>query len=190
MKKGILMVLVLMVLVVNIGCTSGSELKEKQDVDILKANVPYSIRANMSIVLKKQYVEDILGKADITKKIETKTYEIRKKDDSSLIIVTYDNESGRLIDVWRLEKLYEIKDFEEIVVGKSTLDDVEKIDPFTSFFEKSKENGISEHRLINDEVVVISYIRANDSWQVDDVAVEKDPVGFSTIISPDYFNID
>lgn len=183
MRKHILMILVIIFLLGSYGCVDDSE-----NSGNLKSNLPYVIRGNMSISIKKDYVAEKLGKADFTRKLETKTYEIRKKDDGSLIIVTYDN--GRLIDVWRLKELYERADFDGILVGESNLEDVLKIDPYTSFFEKSNEEGISEHRLINDEAVFISYIRENESWLVDDIIYKKDPVGISKIISPDYFDID
>lgn len=65
-----------------------------------------------------------------------------------------------------------------------------KIDPYTCFFKKSNEDGFSEHRLINDEAAVISYIRKNESWLVDDIIYKNDPVGISKIISSDYFDLD
>lgn len=188
MKRKILMLLLLLSLMIIMGCSGAEKGIRKEESDLLKSNIPYSIRENMSIVLKNKYVEDVLGKANITRRVEDKTYEIRIRDDGSLIIVTYDN--GRLIDFWRLKELYERADFDGILVGESNLEDVLRIDPYTSFFEKSNEDGFSEHRLINDEAVVISYIRENESWLVDDITYKEDPVGISKIISPDYFDID
>lgn len=185
MKKNILMVLVVLVLVGSLGCADGSNTKVREKADNLNPNFPYSIRENMSVVLKKEYVEERLGKADITRKLEKKTYEIRNKDDGSLIVVTYDNESGRLLDVWRLKELYERQDFEVIINGESTSKDVVLVDPYTIVFEKSGKEGISEHRLINDEVAIIRYKQENGSWRVYDISFEKDPLGFSTLISTD-----
>lgn len=188
MKKKILMLLLLLSFLIIMGCSRDEKGFGKEGSDLLKSNIPYSIRENMSLVLKDKYVEDVLGKAKITRRVENKTYEIRTRDDGSLIIVTYDN--GRLIDVWRLKELYEREDFEGILVGDSSLEDVLKIDPYTSFFKKSNEDGFSEHRLINDEAVDISYIRKNESWIVDDIIYKNDPVGISKIISTDYFDLD
>lgn len=189
MKKNILMVL-LLALMMNMGCNRDDKGIRKEEPALLKSNIPYSVRENMSIVLKNEYVEDVLGKAKITRKVENKTYEIRKMNDGSLIIVTYDNDNGRLIDVWRFKELYERNDFKALLVGDSNYEDVLKIDPYTFFFKKSNEIAYSEHRLINDEALVINYIRDNGLWVVEDIAYKKDPVGFSKIINPGYFDLD
>lgn len=190
MRKYILMIIGLLVLLGSYGCADGGKTNESKNASNLKRNIPYSIRENMSISIKQGYVAEKLGKADITRKLETKTYEIRKKDDGSIVFVFYDNETKSLIDVWRLKELYKRQDFEEIVGGESSSKDVVLVDPYTTVFEKSKKEGISEHRLINDEVAVIRYKQEHGSWRVYDISFEKDHLGFSTLISTDYNNLD
>ncbi|MDD2371506.1 MAG: hypothetical protein PHQ32_05840 [Firmicutes bacterium] len=200
MKRYILLVMVVLVMVgltASFGCVDvlNSKVSDKVDdkmiesVNLFNPNMPYSLRGSMSLVIKKNYVEESLGKADITRRLDTKTYEIRKGDDGSFVVVVYDNETGRLIDVWRLDKLYERNDFDRLVNGVSSLEDVVLIDPYTKVFEKSNSEGVSEHRLINDEIVIIDYKLVDDYWQVEKVGFEKDPLGFSSLISQDYSEI-
>ena len=188
--KYVLMIIGLFLLVGSFGCADGGKIKVSENTSNLKPNIPYSIRSNMSIAIKKSYIAEKLGKADITRKLETKTYEIRKKNDGSMVIFIYDNENKNLIDVWRLKELFERNDFKNIVAGESTYDDVVQVDPYTIVFENSNKEGISEHRMMDDEVAVISYKREQGTWRVYDISFEKDPLGFSTLISPDYKKLD
>lgn len=183
MNKSILLVIVLFFLLGNIGCANVRNPKNNENT--INSNIPYSIRMNMSIAIKKNYVEEKLGKADIIRIKDNKTYEIRKKNDGSLVFITYDNENGILLDVWRLKKIYVRSDFGKILEGEVTLDDVVLIDPYTKVVEYSEDKGISEHRLINNEIVVIKYMMVQGKWIVENISFEKDQLKFSELIGSD-----
>lgn len=133
---------------------------------MLKTNIPYSIRETMSLAIKKNIIEKQYGKADLTGTSETKNYEIRTKHDKSKIIVIYDNVTRNVTDIWQLKKLLTREDFKVIEEGKSLVKDILDIDPYTNIFEKNMNNALSEHKLVNNETLVIDYAKKKDSWVV------------------------
>lgn len=108
-------------------------------------------------------------------------------DDGSKLFVIYNKETNRVVDIWRLKKLLSRESFKEITDGKSNSSDIISIDPYTTIVENSKNTGISEHKLKNNGVLIINYIKINDVWIIDKTDyLNNDPSGFTkTIIEED-----
>ncbi|MDP4095072.1 MAG: hypothetical protein Q8920_17170 [Bacillota bacterium] len=47
------------------------------------------------------------------------------------------------------------------------------------------EEGISEHKLINNEVAVIKYLKKDDKWVVHDINFDKDQLNFAALLMPE-----
>lgn len=170
MKKNFLLICVLFCMILTtLSCSENSNKKNENGVEkinMLKTNIPYSIRETMSLAIKKNIIEKQYGKADLTGTSETKNYEIRTKHDKSKIIVIYDNVTRNVTDIWQLKKLLTREDFKVIEEGKSLVKDILDIDPYTNIFEKNTNNALSEHKLVNNETLVIDYAKKKDSWVV------------------------
>lgn len=170
MKKNFLLICVLFCMILTtLSCSENSNKKNENGVEkinMLKTNIPYSIRETMSLAIKKNIIEKQYGKADLTGTSETKNYEIRTKHDKSKIIVIYDNVTRNVTDIWQLKKLLTREDFKVIEEGKSLVKDILDIDPYTNIFEKNMNNALSEHKLVNNETLVIDYAKKKDSWVV------------------------
>jgi hypothetical protein len=156
------------------------------EIDMLKTNIPYSIRQNMSVGLRPKSIEKKYGKADITRKLEKILYEIRNMDDESKLFVIYNIDTNAVIDIWQLKKLLEYEEFQSIIAEKSDLNDIIKIDPYTTIIEKSENDAISEHRLKDGRSLLIDYSMENGEWMVDKVnMIDPDPSGFINTILPE-----
>lgn len=187
MKKKFLLICVLFCMILTtISCSENSNKKNENGVErinMLKTNLPYSIRETMSIAIKKNIIEKQYGKANLTGTSETKNYEIRNRYDKSKLIVIYDNATKNVTDIWQLTKLLTREDFKVIEEGKSLVKDVFDIDTYTNIFEKDMNNAISEHKLVNNEALVIDYVKKNDSWVVNKLTyINPDPSNLINII--------
>ncbi len=189
MIKNVLIIVVLFVFISFSGCGNdkNGNAHEEDKSNMIKVNLPYSVRVGTSIAIRSAAVEKEYGKADILRDLNTTKYEIRNMDDESKLFVIYDKETNRVIDIWRLKELLSRDKFNKITDGKSSLNDIINIDPYTTIVEKSEDNGISEHKLKNNEVLVIEYIKKKDVWIVDKTNfLNNDPSGFAkTIIQED-----
>ena len=144
------------------------------------------MRLQLSTAIRSSSIENKYSKADIIRNLKTKSYEIRERKDGSKVFVIYDNATNRVIDLWQLAKLFNREDFKTIIEGTSTLKDILQIDPYTTIIEKSTSSGVSEHRLKNNEVLVINYIKKNEAWTVDKTNfVNNDPSEFTKTIIPE-----
>ena len=156
----------------------------EEKIDILKVNLPYFIRQNLSVGLSPIGVENKYGKADITRTLENRMYEIRNMDDNSKLFVIYNRETNAVIDMWQLKKLLSRDDFQSIVVGKSTFNDILKLDPYSTILEKSETGAMSEHRLKDNQSVLIEYSKENDEWIVEEFNFsDSDPSVFPSILT-------
>lgn len=154
--------------------------------EMQSANLPYSIRENISLVIRSDNIKEIYGEPDIIRELPGKSYEIRKMADESLLFVFYDKETNSVYDIWRLKNLLSHQTFAEIHTGQATSEDILKIDPYTKVFELSKETGLSEHRLKENEIIIINYKKSKGDWVVEDVNyIKPDPSGFTTTINAD-----
>lgn len=152
----------------------------------LKIDLPYSIRKYMSLVIRNKDIEKQYGKPDLIHKMETKTYEIRNISDGSKLFTIYDNISGALIDMWQLKKLFSYENFKNIYEKESSSEDILKIDQYTTIIECTNDTAISEHRLVNNEVINIDYVKKNGLWIVDKIKhVKSDPSNFTNILTPE-----
>ena len=190
MKRNISLILLLsFLLIIFSGCGNdkNKNVYKGDKLNMIKVNIPYSMRVNTSIAIRSATIDKEYGKADILRDLDTKKYEIRNMDDGSKLFVIYDKETNRVIDIWRLKKLLSRESFKEITDGKSNLNDIINIDPYTTIIEKSKDNGISEHKLKNNEILIINYIKKKDVWIVDKTNfLNNDPSEFTkTIIQED-----
>jgi outer membrane lipoprotein-sorting protein len=187
MKKLILIVAkTVCLLLILIGCAelNGENMNEDKKIDMLKVNIPYDVRRNMSIAIKSEYIERQYGKPELKRKIETKTYEIRNISDGSKLVVIYDNITDSVIDMWQLKKFLPPKSFKNIYKGESSYADILKIDSYTTILETTKNTAISEHRLNNNEVINIDYRNKNGVWIVENIRyVTPNPSNFVNILT-------
>lgn len=150
-------------------------------------NTPFSVRSAMSLAIRKSDIASLYGKPDITRMQMDYSYEIRILSDGSRFFVFYNN-SGIVTDSWRFDKLFDRNAFKNIVVQKSVVEDVKKIDPYFQIFEYSenKDSAISEHRLLDGSLLVIIYKKIANNWIVDTITyMEQDPSGFVSKILPE-----
>lgn len=169
------------------GCSSDSAGKVK-DIDPASEvkNIPYSIRLQTSFVINKDYIQSHYGEPKVVRDAGEYSYEIRDMADGSKLFVIYNKKTGIIHDIWRLKTLLTRRDFENLVVKKSTFEDVLKIDPYAQDFGASTGEAISEHRLINNEVAIIRYNKKNNKSIISSIKfVSPDPSGFYSILFPD-----
>ena len=148
-------------------------------------NLPYDIRQSLSFVNKKDSIKHLYGNPDLVRSSDEYSYEIRNMDDGSKLFVFYDG-NGIVRNIWRLKKLFSREEFHQIKIGKSTGDDVEYIDPYCVIADVSEKDAMSEHKLQNNQIVKIKYLKDNDKWIVNDIEyIEKDPSEFELMLLPE-----
>ncbi|EPR08094.1 hypothetical protein [Ruminiclostridium papyrosolvens] len=148
-------------------------------------NLPYEIRRSLSFVNKKDSIQHLYGSPDIVRSADDYSYEIRNMDDESKLFVFYDKD-GIVRNIWRLKKLFNREEFNKINIGKSNGDDVKNIDPYCVIANGAKKDAISEHKLQNNQIVKIKYIKDNDKWIVNGIEyIEKDPSEFASMLLPE-----
>ncbi|NLV22812.1 MAG: hypothetical protein GXY49_12670 [Syntrophomonadaceae bacterium] len=188
MKNNICKILIFLFISLNLsGCAWIEEDKTNKvgKSEMQSINLPYSIRENISFAINSDMIERMYGKPQVIRKLQERTYEIRDMDDGSKLFVIYENKSSHVTDIWRLKTLLSHQSLKNIDVGKTTLNDIKNVDPYTAIFETSKNHGISEHRLKDNEALIINYKRSGSTWVVVDYRyIKPDPSGFSTIIIP------
>lgn len=170
------------------GCSTSNAAVKVKDIDPASEvkNIPYSIRQQTSFVISKDYIQSHYGNPKVVRDAGEYSYEIRDMIDGSKLFVIYNKKTGTIHDIWRLKTLLTRSDFEDIQPGKSTFEDVQKIDPYSQDFGASTGEAISEHRLINNEVAIIHYTKKNNKSVVNSIKyVSPDPSGFYSILFPD-----
>lgn len=188
MKNKILLIcLIFCIILITLSCSKDSNIKSEngvKQINMLKTNIPYSIKENISLAIKKNTLEKQYGKAHLVGRSETKNYEVRTMSDESKLIVMYDNVTNAVLDIWQIKKLFTHNDFKTIEEGKSLSTEILKIDPYTNLIEKDLNTAISEHKLVNKEALVIAYVKKNDSWVVKQLTyVNPDPSDFINSIN-------
>ncbi|WP_019914243.1 hypothetical protein [Paenibacillus sp. HW567] len=148
-------------------------------------NLPYSVRIAMSIAISSTDNEKQLGKPAIVRSGKPYTYEIRNLPDQSRLITVYD-QSLRLLDQWRLDKLLNKEVFDGLTPGLSTSADVEQLDRFIYLVEYPKGKALSEHRLVQGTVTV-NYENKDNTWVVKDIEYGSpdSPANLSRILEPE-----
>lgn len=190
MKKVILTTAIsLCLLSTFIGCVdSKSDVSNQNEkVESLKVNLPYSIRNSMSMVLTSEDIEKQYGTANLKRESDTKNYEIRDINDGSKLITIYDKSNNSVQDMWQLKTLLSSDNFNDISKEKSTADDIIKIDPYTNIIETGDNTAISEHRLANNTVINIDYIKKDGSWIVNNIT--PDTSNFTNILNDEDLNL-
>ncbi len=139
-----------------------------------ETNIPYSIRSQLSTVLTMDYAEQIYGKPDIIINSSGK-YTVKYMDDSSNLVISY-NYNDIVRDIWRYKKEMYLKDFNNIIVNKSKLEDVKRIDPYCSMVSVSTNKYLTEHRLADGDVIYIYYIKKDNSRIVSEIKYLKSDV--------------
>ena len=189
-KVCISMILCIVVCLCGCGRVSPSQgEKVIQDNTSVTTNIPFSVRQSISVAIKKDTINAKYGKP---KKIQDlkdgNSYEIRNMEDGSSLYVIYS--SDRVYDIWRLKKFFSKEDFTKIKIGESSCDDIKEIDPYYSLWIESEEKAISEHRMRNNEIAIIQYVKKDSKWIVNDINYGTDPSNFSTtILDEDLSNI-
>jgi len=188
MKKRLLIIVMAIVSFICIYAFVKKDINNRgeEKIDMLKVNLPYFIRQNFSVGLWPIGVENKYGKADITRILENRMYEIRNMDDDSKLFVIYNRETNTVIDMWQLKKLLSRDDFQNIVAGESTSNDILKLDPYSTILEKSETGAMSEHRLKDNQSVLIEYSKENDEWIVEELKFsDSDSTVFPRILTPE-----
>ena len=191
MKKLIsIVVMSICLLSILTGCVGNKIQKENSSeskkIESLEINMPYSLRMHMSMVIRSQDIEEQYGKAELTRQLESKSYEIRNINDGSKLIIIYDKTSGAVTDMWQLKKLLSSENFKDIYEGKSSSEDILNIDPYTSISETSENTAISEHRLIYNEAINIEYTKKDGLWIVENIKkLTPDPSNITNILIPE-----
>lgn len=193
MRKNVSIIFILScLLIIFSGCGNdkNKNIYEGDKSSMIKVNIPHSVRVDTSIAIRSAAIEKEYGKADILRDLDTRKYEIRNMDDGSRLFVIYNKETNRVVDIWRLKKLLSRESFKEITDGKSNSSDIISIDPYTTIVENSKNTGISEHKLKNNGVLIINYIKINNVWIVDKTDyLNNDPSGFTKTITEEDLNL-
>ena len=155
-------------------------------LNILKPNIPIDIRKLISLSLKKESIDETYGPPLVTRNLTNITYEIRKLRDSSKLIVSYDNDTKNVLDIWQLNKFLTKCDFNNIFPSQSSSKDIFKIDPYTTIIETSDGNAISEHKLRNSEILDITYSKKNNHWIVESMNFSSSEIlDISNLIIPE-----
>lgn len=172
----------IIIIKINLGKENTKQVLEAIDV-IAAKNLPYRIRMLTSYVMKENEIQSLYGKPNLTRKVGKYIYEIRNINDGSKLYVIYDLRTGIVLDIWRLKKLFKRVDFSNIKVNSSTFEEVNNIDEYSMYFGDSVGEGISEHRLINNEVLIIHYIKKNNIATVKELEfITPDPSNFMKIL--------
>lgn len=191
MNKRILCgILLIFVVIIIICCLTFSRNNSINEVKVLNSNIinatnmPFKVRRLFSYVIKGDEINSLYGNPKLTRKVSDYFYEIRYIDDESKLYVIYYSDTGAVYDIWRVKKLFNRDDFKSIKLNNSTFDDVNKIDPYSLYFGDAEGEGISEHRLINDEVLIIHYTKYNNIATVKDLEfITPDPSNFADILT-------
>ena len=116
---------VLKLLVLIFACTLLASCSSKINTErefYKDTNIPYSFRSQLSTVLNMDYAEQIYGKPDIIINSSGK-YTVKYMDDGSNLVISY-NYNDIVRDIWSYKKDMYFKDFNNIIVKKSKLEDV------------------------------------------------------------------
>ncbi|MDP4094035.1 MAG: hypothetical protein Q8920_11815 [Bacillota bacterium] len=189
MRKGKIIIFILVSLFAFSGCGSNKAddrttmaLNSGQlEANLDSPNIPFEMRKSISLVLRDGYIKKKYGNPDITRTCKDYSYEIRNMEDGSKLFVFYSDKKN-VRNIWRLKKLMKRKDFDQIKPGVSSSVDIIKIDPYTVI---TGDEGISEHKLINNEVAVIKYLKKDNKWIVNDINYENDQSDFSAMLLPE-----
>jgi hypothetical protein len=93
---------------------------------VTKENVPFALTSAATFVAKRDTIQEIYGKADISRDGENYSYEIRNIKDGSKLFVVYSPKTDNVNYTWHLKKLLNKDKVKKIIAGKSTFDDVKK----------------------------------------------------------------
>lgn len=165
--------------------TSNRYEKGSEEKKTDKVNIPYELRHSLSFAIKNNSIRDLYGSPDMVRSAKDYSYEIRNMDDGSKLFVFY-SDNGIVQNIWRLKRLLSSQEFNHINVGKSTGEDIQKIDPYCVIVEVSEKSAISEHKLQNNQIVKIDYVKKNKKWIVNVIDfIEKDPSNFVAMLLPE-----
>ena len=97
------------------------------------------------------------------------------------------NDELQFKDGMLLHKLTEKKNYDNIKVGMSTAEDINKIDFGTVIIDNVNESGlkaVSYHRFIDGTMLVIRYTKMSEKWIVEDMVFKDDPTKFINYLLP------
>lgn len=150
-------------------------------------NYPYT-KQYLNYAEYKQEVEERLGKPYLSRKVGKYVYEIRRIDDgSNLYVIYHSNEGqpydGQARDIWRIRRLFKKEDFQNLKPGLCTYDDVIVIDEYCYYWGDEKGEGITEHRLVDNESLIIHYVEKNNVRIIKELEfLSPDPSNFFNIL--------
>lgn len=156
-------------------------------------NAPY-LKQYLNFVEHKQDVEVRFGRPYLSRESGKYVYEIRRIDDGSKLYVIYYPNDGQYHDgearyIWRIKKLFKKEDFKNLKPGFSTYEDVISIDEYCyywrdeSFPGEVEGEGITEHRLVDNESLIIHYIEKGNVKVIKELEfLSPDPSNFSNIL--------
>lgn len=189
-KRALLMGLIVVALIITILGFTGEKniiarLNDNKGMKIGSVvNTPYTIRSNMSYVMKKDEIQSLYGDADIKRDAGAYKYEIRNIDNDSRLYVIYNSETGIVHDIWILKKLFKKEDFCNIKINTSTFEDVKKIDEYCTNFGSEGKDIISEHRMMNGVSLIVHYAKKDNDLIVKNMEyITDEPSQFTSILS-------
>lgn len=180
MKKILCCFLIIFLVGITVGCNKNANINNMKEgkTKMLCVNIPYSVRISLSVAIGSEGIENTYGKPDIVKTIDRETYEVRNISDGSKLIVDYYD--GRVVNMWQLKNLFKKQDFKNIILNESTFEDILKIDPYSTII--GDKEGITEHKLIDNGTVIITYTsrhsssKENKDWVVNNIEfLDNDP---------------
>jgi hypothetical protein len=156
-------------------------------------NYPY-LKQYLNFVEYKQDIEARFGRPYLSRKVGKNVYEIRRIDDGSKLYVIYYPNDGQYHDgearyIWRIKKLFKKENFQNLKPGLSTYEDVISIDEYSYYWRyeyfagEDEGEGITEHRLADNESLVIHYIEKGNVKVIKELQfLSPDPSNFSNIL--------
>lgn len=146
-------------------------------------NIPFIVEEQRNYVEHKEQVEAEFGKPYLSRKVGKYTYEIRRISDGSKLYVIYYSGDGQVRDTWRIKKLFKREDFQSLKPTVSTYEEVISIDEYCAYWGAEEGEGITEHRLVDNECLIIHYTKKNNVAVVKKLEfLSPDPSDFSNIL--------
>lgn len=138
--------------------------KNEDTLSYLIPNFPYTLKCATSFVVRSKNLIDKYGTPDLHLNNNVYSYDIWRKGEEN-IVAAY--EEGALLHLISYGEVLNSKDFKDIVIDNSTVDDVKKVDPFVYLLVPDDEQNIkySEH-VLEDAILTITYAYKNNDWYV------------------------
>ncbi|MFA9399444.1 MAG: hypothetical protein ACERKV_14415 [Clostridiaceae bacterium] len=186
MKSKLKILLTIIIVFILVGCSNegnkvinqGEILNTNEDGigKIYEMNMLTQYQKAVSLSFNLEDIKQHISSSDeIISDKSNENYLLIKLSDGSYIYLLYDKKTKVIIYHWHFLSLYSTEEFEKLIPGKSTLSDVQKLDPYASFADSQ-----TEHKLKNGKIIFITYIFNSDTgtWLISDMNIVNDDSGF------------